>query len=136
MIATHLGRDSLKPGGAASLTAADLEAALSSGSLGLNDTQVESVRAASSFERKAARMAAAVRSSQFMGRYNSDLVGREARQAELTRHWYAKGMLEPDLRSELRGIQTCVKHHGHCKLHALRHITALQPVLATDAERR
>jgi hypothetical protein len=58
-------------------------------------TQVASVKAASSFERKAARMAAALRSSQFMGRYTSDLVGRDARHAELTRHWCAKAVLEP-----------------------------------------
>ena len=50
--------------------------------------QVALIRKAPTFERKAARMAALLRSAQFIGRYTSDLAGREARQLELTTHWY------------------------------------------------
>ena len=48
------------------------------------------VRKEPSFERKVARMAALLRSAQFIGRYTSDLAGREARQQELTKHWCAE----------------------------------------------
>ncbi len=49
--------------------------------------QVALVRKEPTLERKAARMAALLRSAQFIGRYTSDLAGREARQQELTKHW-------------------------------------------------
>ena len=47
------------------------------------------IRKELTLERKAARMAALLRSAQFIGRYTSDLAGREARQQELTKHWCA-----------------------------------------------
>ncbi len=55
--------------------------------------QVALVRKEPTLERKAARMAALLRSAQFIGRYTSDLAGREARQQELTKHWCAGWMI-------------------------------------------
>lgn len=53
----------------------------------MSATQVALISKAPTFERKTAKMAALLRSAQFIGRYTSDRAGREARQLELTKHW-------------------------------------------------
>ena len=64
--------------------------------------QTALIRTAPTFERKAARMASLLRSAQFIGRYTSDLAGREARQQELTKHWCGA-----------RLIASCKRLHCH-----------------------
>eukprot|EP00887_Chlorella_sp_A99_P003993 scaffold11.g3993.t1 len=57
--------------------------------LGLSDDQVQSVKAAGSPGRRAARLAGYVRSARFMARLEEDLATREGRLRELQQRWFA-----------------------------------------------